>query len=208
MASDTPARRRGPTPSRSVAQITEAGVRLADLHGLPAVTMRAVASELRIAPAALYRYVASRDRLLETMVDRALEDLTLPQPVGGITEDLAALTRAQVEVLRRHPWLIDTMTTVRPGTSAIGMLEEGLRILAPSPASNAAKLEALAMLTGIATLFARSSAEPAPGTMAALGAATSTHPHLAAAFAEPGSASTPDALLERTVTALVRGLLP
>jgi AcrR family transcriptional regulator len=181
---------------------------LADRSGLEAVTMRATASALQLAPAGLYRYVASRNELVEAMVDRALEDVTLPGTTDDVMADLVALTGAQVAVIRRHPWLVETLSTVRPGPTAIRMLEQGLRTLAPSAATSTAKLETLALLTGVATLFARTSAEPPRGTIEALSAATATHPHLAAAFAHPGTPFAPDDLLRRTVEALVRGLLP
>jgi len=200
--------RRGPAPSRTAAQLSGAAIALADAHGLPAVTMRAVAESLGLAPAALYRYVASRDELVRLMADAALADLGTPPPTGAPGDDLVALAGAQLAVLRRHPWLVDAIATAPPGPNGVGVLEAGLRALAPVPAPGAAKLELLAMVTGITTLFARSGGAPVPGSVEALAAPTATHPHLAAAFAAPGAPRRPEELLDRAVRALLAGLLP
>ena len=198
---------RGPAPSHSAESVAVAAVGLADRDGLPATTVRAVAAALGVTPAGLYRYITSRADLVERMVEVALGDLVEPSRTGDPVEDLVALTAAQVAVLRRHPWLVDTLTTVPPGPRALQALETGLHALEAIEAGGAAKLEALAMLTGVATLFARSSTEPDPRTLSAVLAAAQTHPHLAAAVADPGTPSSSDALLRRTVAALVRGLL-
>lgn len=198
---------RGPAPAHSAESAAVAAAAIADRDGLPATTVRAVAAALGVTPAGLYRYVTSRAELVERMVEVALGDLVEPSRTGDPVDDLVALTAAQVAVLRRHPWLVDTLTAVPPGPRALHALETGLRALEPIEAGGAAKLEALAMLTGVATLFARSSTDPDPRTLAAVLAAAPTHPHLAAAVAAPGTPSSSDALLRRTVAALVRGLL-
>jgi AcrR family transcriptional regulator len=198
---------RGPEPAYTPDEVTAAAVRLADRDGLAATTVRALAAELGVAPAGLYRYVPSRAALVERMVEAALADHVPSAGTGDPVEDLVAWTEAQVAVLRRHPWLVDTLAAVPPGPRAIDGLEAGLAALEPMRASGAAKLEALAMLTGVATLFARSAAAPAPGTAAAMAAAAASRPRLAAAFADPGTASAPEELLRRTVEALVAGLL-
>ena len=198
---------RGPVRAHTDGEVTAAAIALADRDGLPATTIRAVAAELGISPAALYRYIPSRSELIERMVDGTLVDLQAPEPSGDVVADLVELTSAQVGVLQRHLWLIDTLPSVPPGGQAIRVLEAGLRLLAPVAAHGAAKLETLAMLTGVATLFARASVEPDARTMAALAGAAAGHPHLAAAFADPGIPSPPGRLLRRTVESVVRGLL-
>lgn len=199
--------RRGPSPTRTAPQVTAAAIELADRGGLAAVTMRAVATAVGSAPAALYRYVASRDDLLRRMVESALAEVDLPAASGAIAAGLVALTRSQVAVLQRHPWLADALSVVPPGPAAIRILDAGLGVLEPVHAAGSAKMELLAMLTGVATLFARSGAVPAPGSIEALREAAGSHVHLAAAFATPGRPAPPDALLERTVRALAQALL-
>ncbi len=182
-------------------------MQLADRSGLAAVSIRSVAEQVGLTPTALYRYVGSKDDLVEAMVDLALEDLSLSMPTGDITEDLTDLVRAQVDVMRAHPWLVETLPTVRPGPAAVAVLEAGLQILADEPATSTAKLELLGMLTGAASLFARATTSPPAGTVEALAAAARTHPHLATAFADSRPPAADGDLLSRTVDALVLGLL-
>ena len=58
-----------PAPSLSREAISTAAVRLADTQGIEAVSMRAIAVELGVGAASLYRYVARKDELIELMVD-------------------------------------------------------------------------------------------------------------------------------------------
>jgi AcrR family transcriptional regulator len=201
-------RRRGPAPARTPEQVVEAAVALADREGLERTTLRALAASLGVAAAGLYRYVPSRAVLVERMVDAVLAELDATAITGDAVTDVTAWTAAQVRLLRRHPWLVDTLRTVPPGAHAVDALDRGLAALAPLAADGAAKLETLALLTGVATLFARTDARPGPGAVEALTVAAATHPHLAAAVADPGAASAPEELLSRAVRALTVGLLP
>ena len=56
---------KGPRPGMSVPTIVDAAVRVADADGLAAVSMSRVAKELGAATMALYRYVGSKDELLD-----------------------------------------------------------------------------------------------------------------------------------------------
>ena len=59
--------RRGPRPGLSADAIVDAAVRLADAEGLEAISMARVAAELGFTTMSLYRYVASKDELLQLM---------------------------------------------------------------------------------------------------------------------------------------------
>src|SRR5512146_2779661 len=59
--------RRGPRPGLSADAIVGAAVRLADAEGLEAVSMAKVAAELGFTTMSLYRYVASKEELLQLM---------------------------------------------------------------------------------------------------------------------------------------------
>ncbi len=71
---------RGPAPEHSRAEIAAAGVALADRRGLAAVTMRSVAAAIGAAPASLYRYVATRDELVELMADQVYGEYRYAEP--------------------------------------------------------------------------------------------------------------------------------
>ena len=59
----------GRPAQRSRAEITAAAIGIADREGLDAVSMRRVAAELGTGAASLYRYVDTREELLDLMSD-------------------------------------------------------------------------------------------------------------------------------------------
>src|ERR1700727_1834999 len=95
----------------SRAEITAVALRIADAEGLDAVSMRRVAAELGTGAASLYRYVETRDELLDLMTDAtaAEYDLTPPPPGHPGAVDwlagLVALGEQGRAILRRHRWL-------------------------------------------------------------------------------------------------------
>lgn len=199
---------RGPTPTHGRDEIAAAAVELADAGGLDAVSMRAVAGALGMAAGSLYRHLSSRDDLLDLMVDRCVGELRpYPTDDGSWTDQFLRLARRQLALHGRHPWLADALTRrVAPGPNTLAHFDACLRILQPVPATTTAKFEAIAMVTGVVTLFARSAA--ATGTVTFDHVDMAAYPHLAAAFAAPVSALPPrDDLFDRTLRALLTGLL-
>ena len=114
---------RAPRNSLSHARVVEAAFELADDDGLDALTIRAVATRLGVKPMSLYRHVASKDDLLDALVERMYAEFETPDPRRP---DWRAQLRRRAssvrEVLVRHPWaiaLIETRTGLdRPFTFA------------------------------------------------------------------------------------------
>ncbi len=72
-----------PRPRSLTAEdLSSAALAVIDRGGLPALTMRAVATELGMATMALYRYVADRDALEALVVDRVLSEIDVGTPAG------------------------------------------------------------------------------------------------------------------------------
>ncbi|MBL1087834.1 MULTISPECIES: TetR/AcrR family transcriptional regulator [Streptomyces] len=108
------------TPRRqapSVDQIVRTALAIADAEGLSAVSMRRVASELRSGTASLYRYVASRDELLDLMINEVHRAEEPPALTGEWRTDLGNVARQVRAGLLRHPWL-GTELTGRPALGA------------------------------------------------------------------------------------------
>ena len=99
----------------SVERIVRTAITIADTEGLPALSMRRVAADLGSGTASLYRYVASRDDLLDLMIDevKGTEDTEL---TGDWRADLASVARQGRATLLRHPWLSGAI----PGRPALG----------------------------------------------------------------------------------------
>jgi AcrR family transcriptional regulator len=97
---------RGPKPRLSLDEIVAAAVELADAEGLDAVSMRRLAERFDVTTMALYRYVPSKDDLLDLMVDA----IAYPPPdPADMPEDWREALRwwslQQMAAFRRHPWL-------------------------------------------------------------------------------------------------------
>jgi AcrR family transcriptional regulator len=99
-----------PPPARQRAlgreEIVAAAIELADSAGADALTMKAVAARLGpYTPMALYRYVHSKDGLVDLMLDTVMGTVAVPDRPGPHWRDdlhtLATRTRAMVKA---HPW--------------------------------------------------------------------------------------------------------
>lgn len=75
-------------------------------HGLEALTMRALADRLGVAPNALYSHVASKDDLLDEVLDHVLAAVEVG-PVGRSPADvLSSIMRSSYAVLLQHSTII------------------------------------------------------------------------------------------------------
>lgn len=200
---------RGPRPRWDRAQITAAAVGLADVAGLDAVSMRAVATTLGTAAASLYRYVGSREELVASMVDSALAELgTVTCRGDDVVEDLVVVARAERDLYQRHPWLLEALLLPLPmGRNALDHVERCLALMTPVCPNTTRCFEALALMSGVARLFAASSRQGQAPPPPIIGVDPTAHPLFSAALARPGPPSNAEELFERTVRSVVQGLL-
>ena len=89
----------------SYPRITRAGMEIADREGLGAVSMRRVARQLEAGAMSLYRYVESRDELIELMADHAYAEFPAAPRSGDWRADLAEAARRIRRTILKHPWL-------------------------------------------------------------------------------------------------------
>jgi AcrR family transcriptional regulator len=196
----------------SRAEITGVALRVADAAGLEAVSMRRVAFELGTGAASLYRYVETREDLLDLMTDAIGAEYELAPPSGDWLADLIAFGEQARAIFRRHRWLAGLAMT-RPiiGPNGIGLLEHFLTVLQGHPASIAAKMEAFAMLNGITAAFAlQEQADPGlqARNLAYLGHALTSgqHPRLAAFLTPQAQIPRPEDLAGRYPDLIARVL--
>ncbi len=98
-------------------RILRAGIRLADRHGIDALSMRKLASALKVEAMSLYNHVASKDELLDGMVDVVVGEITLPTLGGDWKAAMRARAHSALAVMTAHPWapmLIAARITVGP----------------------------------------------------------------------------------------------
>ncbi|GAA1761628.1 TetR/AcrR family transcriptional regulator C-terminal domain-containing protein [Nocardioides hankookensis] len=118
--------RRGPKPAMSVRAIATAAADLADTDGLDAVTMAALARRMGFTTMSLYRYVDSRQDLLEVMVDEALGEPPELDRTEGWRSQVAAWARAEGGRFLAHPWALSIRLDSPPvGPYSVGWMEAG-----------------------------------------------------------------------------------
>jgi len=95
---------RGPRPAFTLEAIARAAVAVCDAEGLEALTMRRLAAELGTGTMSLYRYVQTKDDLVDLMVDLTLGEIDRPEHPDWRTglHWLAGQIRARA---LRHPWI-------------------------------------------------------------------------------------------------------
>ncbi len=114
-------------------RILRAAMEIADEHGVSAVTMRAVASQLGVEAMALYNHVANKGEILDGMVDLVVEQFDLPRDVDDWREAMRRRALSAHRVFARHPWaplLIDSRES--SGPSALRYYEWVLATLTAS----------------------------------------------------------------------------
>lgn len=194
---DDPTPRRGPKPALTVHDIAEAAVAVADARGWDAVSMKAIAESLGMTPMSLYRYVDSKDDVLDVMVDAALGT---PDPAVLDPPDwrarLTAWAHVMAERLVRRPWLA-TIPLPRPpiGPNALGWTDLGVRCFEDTSLAGQQMMSALLLVDGFVRHHVRQAsqmgllpdgrADDGPSYESLLGALTAadTHPGIAAALA-------------------------
>jgi AcrR family transcriptional regulator len=98
------------------ATVLRSGLKIADEHGLAAVTMSAVATDLGVTPMALYRHVKSKGDLLDGLVESLLDELPTPDPAAPWLDRLLGLAQALRTVARRHPAAFPLLLQLPAGT--------------------------------------------------------------------------------------------
>jgi AcrR family transcriptional regulator len=103
----TPGERESPS-GLGADRIVRAAIDLADARGLSAVSMRRVADRLGVGTMSLYTHVPGKAELLDAMLDVVLAETARPEEVpGGWRGRLEVVARENLELLRRHPWILE-----------------------------------------------------------------------------------------------------
>ena len=137
-----PPGRRGPKPGLSVDGIVDAAIRIADAEGLEAVSMARVAKELGFTTMSLYRYVSSKDELLQLMWNASAQGAeSLDLRGRRLRERLRRWSMVQRDMLDRHPWITQMPMAAPPlAPNSLTFVERGLETLDGTGIADADKL--------------------------------------------------------------------
>jgi AcrR family transcriptional regulator len=123
-----------PATSLSRRTILAAALTVADAEGAEALTMRRVAAELGSStPMSLYRYVGSKDGLVDLMLDAVYGEIEVPaQPSGDWRADLESLALRTWAVISTHLWFGQLVHTRPPfGPNALRYFDFRFAALEP-----------------------------------------------------------------------------
>jgi AcrR family transcriptional regulator len=216
---------RGPRPAYRRADIAAAAVRIADSGGLDAVSMRHVAAELGCGTMSLYNYVPRKEDLHELMVDAVSGEHELWEPSGDWRADMLRVAHQTRDLMRRHPWLPRLMSGIYGfSPNALRYVEHCLACLDPLEAPAGTKIELIAMLNSVVTMYVANELATAErarslpwseeqenaARTAYLGSriATGAYPRIAAAFSEAPGAVDLEAAFGRALGRMLEGFAP
>ncbi|MDT0382622.1 TetR/AcrR family transcriptional regulator [Streptomyces sp. DSM 42041] len=160
---------KGPKRGLTLEGIVEAAVRIADGHGIDAVSMSRVAKELGVSTMALYRYVDTKDELVTLAVDTALGP---PPPLAeglGWRRGLEQWAAHVRDALLAHPWTLRVVTAFGPPATPhqLAWLDQSLAVLDGTGLTEGEKVGTSLMISGLvrsqATVEASLRDDPASG---------------------------------------------
>ncbi|MFI6989391.1 TetR/AcrR family transcriptional regulator [Nonomuraea wenchangensis] len=132
--------------------VVAAAMAVADEHGLAGLTMPAVAARLGVTTMALYRHVASKDDLLDALVEALLPPLPPESRGASWRERLGAMAAAIRDTAARHPAVFPLLLQRPAATERAREIRDGVVAalrqagLAPGPAARAERLISTAVL--------------------------------------------------------------
>ncbi|MGX1804089.1 TetR/AcrR family transcriptional regulator [Nocardia sp. NPDC055321] len=139
---------RGPKRGLSLDQILDAAIRIADADGYAGLSMGKLAKELGFTTMSLYRYVDSKETLVELLSDRAIGDPPVIPPGADWRAGLEAWAWGEFHAIRRHDWWLDIPLTTPPvGPNNMGWLEAGMTALSGIAAPEPVRLQLVVNLS-------------------------------------------------------------
>jgi AcrR family transcriptional regulator len=114
-----PAPRRGRPLKTSPDDILKAALHIADTEGLAALTMRRLADEVGLAVMSLYRYVPTKEDILDRLGAVALGSLDIdPDSTADWEDNIFTAIVGVYQALRDHPCGIELLAAPHPVTGA------------------------------------------------------------------------------------------
>lgn len=140
---------RGPRRGLTLERIVDAGIRVAQSEGVGALSMARIAKELGVGTMSLYRYVASKDELLTTMVDTGLGTPPPAEPGDDWRAGLMRWAEGVRTAYQTQPWSLRVPISGPPlGPNNVAWLDNALQALEGTPLSEQEKLSCVLLVSG------------------------------------------------------------
>lgn len=98
-------RERREQPALGEAQIVRAAIELLDAEGLEALSMRRLGAKLDAGATSLYWYVATKDELLDLVLDEVFGEIRLDGETVSWQNAASAFAHSLRQMMLRHPWV-------------------------------------------------------------------------------------------------------
>jgi len=157
---------RGPKPALTAGEIARAAIAVADGEGLDAVSMQRIAREVKVTTMALYRYFASKDELVDRMIELAGGPVRRWEGAPAEwRERLRQWAHACAAIYARHVWFLEAATARRRvmGPNELEWLDAALGALSAAGLNGAEQMNAFLVLIGHVRSHAEFSAGAAKG---------------------------------------------
>lgn len=136
-------------------RVLRAAVAVADTRGLGALTIRSLAQELDVKPMTVYHYVATKDEILDGIVELVFAEIELPDPDGDWREQLHRRAASARAALTRHSWALGLLESrTNPGVTTLRHYDATLGTLRRAGFSVAMAAHAYALLDSYVYGFA------------------------------------------------------
>jgi AcrR family transcriptional regulator len=139
---------KGPKRALSLDQIVRAAIAVAAAEGLATLSMSRVAAELGVGTMSLYRYVESKQDLIELMIDIGLGPPPPAVPDASWRTGLAAWAGAQLAAFRANLWAAEVPISGPPAMpNVLTWLEQALTYLRGTGLSESQKMSVILLLS-------------------------------------------------------------
>lgn len=148
--------------------LTAAALRIVDSHGLDALSMRRLGSELRVDPMAAYRHIANKGLLLDEVVEAVMSGIDTTVDASLPWQDqLRALALSYLATLMAHPNVAPLIAERSLSTAgSLRVVETALQLMTNAGARLAdavATIDAIGLLSAGIAQAANASAKRANG---------------------------------------------
>jgi AcrR family transcriptional regulator len=110
-------------------RIVAAAIAYADEHGLDKLSMRKLAKSLGYEVMSLYNHVASKDAMIDAMLDAVAGEMPWATPGGEWKAELRRSMIGALRVLQAHPWAVTLWNARMPGPDRLAFMEATMATL-------------------------------------------------------------------------------